>query len=35
MKLGTVNIPNPLLDTLRDNKLVMFAGVGVSMGEPA
>ena len=35
MKFGTVDIPNPLLDALRDNKLVVFAGAGVSMGEPA
>ena len=29
MKFGTVDIPNPLLDALRDNKLVVFAGAGV------
>ena len=32
MKFGTVDIPNPLLDALRDNKLVVFAGAGVFNG---
>ena len=35
MKLANVDFPKPLLDALRDNKLVVFAGAGVSMGEPA
>ena len=35
MKFGKVDFPKPLLDDLRDNKLVVFAGAGVSMGEPA
>ena len=35
MKFGKVDFPKPLLDALRDNKLVVFAGAGVSMGEPA
>ena len=35
MKFGTVDIPNSLLDDLHNNKVVVFAGAGVSMGEPA
>ena len=35
MKLANVDFPKPLLDALRDNKLVVFAGAGVSIGEPA
>ena len=35
MKLANVDFPKPLLDALRDNKLVVFAGAGVSMGKPA
>lgn len=35
MKFGTVDIPNSLLDDLHNNKVVMFAGTGVSMGELA
>ena len=35
MKLANVDFPKPLLDALRDNNLVVFAGAGVSMGEPA
>ena len=35
MKLANVDLPKPLLDALRDNKLVVFAGAGVSMGETA
>ena len=35
MKLANVDFPKPVLDALRDNKLVVFAGAGVSMGEPA
>lgn len=35
MKFGKVDFPKPLLEALRDNKLVVFAGAGVSMGEPA
>ncbi len=29
------NFPKPLLNALRDGELVVFAGAGVSMGEPA
>ena len=35
MKFGTVDIPNSLLDDLHNNKVVLFAGAGVSRGEPA
>ena len=35
MKIENINFPKSLLDALRDNKLVVFAGAGVSMGEPA
>ena len=34
MKFGNVDIPNALLDDLHNNKVVVFAGAGVSMGEP-
>lgn len=35
MKIAGIDFPRPLLDALRDGKLVIFAGTGVSMGEPA
>ena len=35
MKIENIDFPKPLLDALRDSKLVVFAGAGVSMGEPA
>ena len=35
MKLARIDFPQPLLAALRDRKLVVFAGAGVSMGEPA
>lgn len=35
MKFGEIEFPDPLLSALRDGKLVVFAGAGVSMGEPA
>ena len=35
MKLGDIYFPEPLLDALRNDRLVVFAGAGVSMGEPA
>ena len=35
MKIKGVDFPEPLLNALRDEKLVMFAGAGVSMGPPA
>ena len=35
MKIAEIDFPEPLLAALRDGKLVVFAGAGVSMGEPA
>ena len=35
MKIAGIDFPRQLLSALRDNKLVVFAGAGVSMGEPA
>lgn len=35
MKIGGLDFPRPILDALRDDKLVVFAGAGVSMGKPA
>ena len=35
MKINGVNFQNPLLNVLRDGRLVIFAGAGVSMGAPA
>ena len=35
MKIAGIDFPRPLLDALRDGKLVIFAGAGVSMGKPA
>ena len=35
MKIADIDFPDPLLDALRDGKLVIFAGAGVSMGEPS
>ena len=35
MKIAGVNFPEPLLAALRDGRLVVFAGAGVSMGPPA
>ena len=35
MKISGIDFPEPLLDALRDGTLVVFAGAGVSMGEPA
>lgn len=35
MKIAGIDFPGPLLNALRDGKLVVFAGAGVSMGEPA
>ena len=35
MKSEKIDFPTPLLNALRDGKLVIFAGAGVSMGEPA
>ena len=35
MKIGGVDFPEPLLNALRDGRLVVFAGAGISMGPPA
>ena len=35
MRIGGVDFPEPLLDVLRERRLVVFAGAGVSMGPPA
>ena len=35
MRLGKIDFPEPLLNSLRDKTLVVFAGAGVSMGPPA
>lgn len=35
MKINEIEFPEPLCAALRDGKLVVFAGAGVSRGEPA
>ncbi len=35
MKISGIDFPKELLNALREDKLVVFAGAGVSMGEPA
>jgi NAD-dependent SIR2 family protein deacetylase len=35
MKLGQIDFPDRLLSAIRDDHLVIFAGAGVSMGQPA
>ena len=35
MKIAGVDFPQPLLNALRDGRLVVFAGAGVSIGTPA
>ena len=35
MKLGAIDFDDRILDALRDDKLVVFAGAGVSMGPPS
>ena len=35
MKIAGIDFPSPLLSALRDGELVIFAGAGISMGEPA
>ena len=35
MKIAGIDFPIDLLNALRDDKLVVFAGAGVSMGQPA
>ncbi|GAB1720484.1 MAG: hypothetical protein NTAFB09_22150 [Nitrosospira sp.] len=34
-KLGPLQIPDNVLDAIRDDRLVIFAGAGVSVGHPA
>lgn len=34
MRIAGVEFPEPLLNALCDGRLVIFAGAGVSMGEP-
>lgn len=35
LKLGPIHVNNSILDAIRDDQLVIFAGAGVSMGPPA
>ncbi len=35
MKIAGIQFPESLLTALRNHQLVVFAGTGVSMGEPA
>ena len=35
MKIAGINFPEALINALHDGELVIFAGAGVSMGEPA
>lgn len=35
VKLGTIDFDDCILDALRDNRLIVFAGAGVSMGPPS
>ena len=35
MKIAGIDFPKPLINALHDGELVIFAGAGVSMGEPA
>ena len=35
MRMAGTEFPEPLLNALRDGRLVIFAGAGVSMGPPA
>ena len=35
MKISGIDFPRPLLTAMRNHELVVFAGAGVSMGEPA
>ena len=34
-KLGTIDFDDCILDALRDDRLIVFAGAGVSMGAPS
>ncbi len=35
MRLGSIDFPTQLIKAIRSDRLVVFAGTGVSMGEPA
>ena len=35
MRISDIDFPKPLLDAFRNDRLVVFAGAGVSMGPPA
>lgn len=35
MKIEGIDFPRPLINAIRDREFVVFAGAGVSMGEPA
>ena len=35
MRISGIDFPSPLIDALRNDNLVVFAGAGVSMGAPA
>lgn len=35
MRLGRIDFPSQLIKAIRSDRLVVFAGTGVSMGEPA
>ena len=35
MRIAGVQFPEPLIDALKNDRMVVFAGAGVSMGEPA
>lgn len=35
MKIAGIDFPDPLWDALRNRRLVVFAGAGLSMGKPA
>ena len=35
MRISGIDFPEPLLNAMRDGRLVVFAGAGVSMGPPA
>ncbi|AZQ11832.1 SIR2 family protein [Shewanella khirikhana] len=35
LRLGSIDFPHCILDALRDDNLVIFAGAGVSMGAPS
>ncbi len=34
MKFKDIDIPDELIEAVKSNRLVVFAGAGVSMGEP-